>query len=364
MKKILLLTLTLALAACAAPPVAQPTAQTVPATTVPSTNAGAQTLTVMTHDSFATSESVLKQFESDNNVKVTVLKSGDAGSMLNKAILSKDAPLADVLFGVDNTFMSRALKAGIFEPYASPALASIPNRFKLDSENRLLPVDYGHVVINYDKAFLQDKGLTPPAALRELTDPKWKSLLIVQNPATSSPGLSFLLATIAAFPDGSDYTWQQFWTDLRANDVYISPDWNDAYYTQFSGSSGKGPRPLVVSYATSPAAEVFFSEGKLTEPPTGNLEGTAFEQVEFAGILKGTQNRALAEKFIDFMLGPAFQADIPLQMFVYPVQPDTPQPEVFVKFAQPPANAFSLTPDQIDAGREQWLEAWNKLVLK
>jgi thiamine transport system substrate-binding protein len=284
--------------------------------------------------------------------------------MLNKAILSKDAPLADVLFGVDNTFMSRALKAGIFEPYASPALASIPNRFKLDSENRLLPVDYGHVVINYDKAFLQDKGLTPPAALRELTDPKWKSLLIVQNPATSSPGLSFLLATIAAFPDGSDYTWQQFWTDLRANDVYISPDWNDAYYTQFSGSSGKGPRPLVVSYATSPAAEVFFSEGKLTEPPTGNLEGTAFEQVEFAGILKGTQNRALAEKFIDFMLGPAFQADIPLQMFVYPVQPDTPQPEVFVKFAQPPANAFSLTPDQIDAGREQWLEAWNKLVLK
>ncbi len=318
----------------------------------------------MTHDSFAVSESVLKQFEADNNVKVTVLKSGDAGSMLNKAILTRDAPLADALFGIDNTFMSRALNAGIFEPYASPALASIPDRFKLDKANRLLPVDYGHVVINYDKAFLQGKGLTPPAALRELTDPKWKGLLAVQNPATSSPGLAFLLATIAAFPEGSDYTWQQYWADLRANDVYVSPDWNDAYYTQFSGSSGKGPRPLVVSYATSPAAEVFFSEGKLAEPPTGNLEGTAFEQVEFAGILKGTKNRPMAEKFIDFLLSRPFQADIPLQMFVYPVQPDTPLPDVFTKFAQPPAQPFSLTPDQIDAGREQWLEAWNRLVLK
>lgn len=364
MKKIFLLSLALGLAACAAPPAAQPTAQTAPATAAPSTSAGEQALTVMTHDSFAVSEAVLKQFETDNNAKVTILKSGDAGSMLNKAILSKDAPLADVLFGVDNTFMSRALKAGIFEPYASPALATIPDRFKLDPENRLLPVDYGHVVINYDKAFLQEKGLTPPASLRELTDPKWRSLLAVQNPATSSPGLAFLLATIAAFPEGSDYTWQQFWSDLRANDVYISPDWNDAYYTQFSGSSGKGPRPLVVSYATSPAAEVFFSEGKLTTPPTGNLEGTAFEQVEFAGILKGAKNRPLAEKFIDFMLSQTFQADIPLQMFVYPVQPNTPQPDVFTQFAQPPAQPFTLTPDQIDAGREQWLEEWNSLVLK
>ncbi len=356
MKKIILSVITLLLAACAAPPAKTNTA--------PATSAPSQVLTVMTHDSFAVSESVLAQFERENNAKVTVLKSGDAGSMLNKAILSKDAPLADVLFGVDNTFLSRALNAGIFESYTSPALATIPDKFKLDGENRLLPVDYGHVVINYDKAFLQEKGLAPPASLRELADPKWKGMLVVQNPATSSPGLAFLLATVAAFPDGSDYTWQQFWQDLRANDVYVSPDWSDAYYTQFSGSSGKGPRPLVVSYATSPAAEVFFSEGKLTEPPTGNLAGTAFEQIEFAGILKGAKNRALAERFIDFMLSQTFQADIPLQMFVYPVQPDTPLPDVFVKFGQPVAQPFTLTPDQIDAGREQWLGAWNKLVLK
>jgi thiamine transport system substrate-binding protein len=324
----------------------------------------AQTLTVMTHDSFSMSEAVLAQFERDNNAEVSILKSGDAGSALNKAILSKNAPLADVLYGVDNTFLGRALGADIFEPFHSPALADIPQRFKLDPSDRLLPVDYGHVVVNYDKAFLASSGLQPPQSLRELADPKWKGALVVQNPATSSPGLAFLLATIAAFPEGSSYSWQQFWKDLRANDVYVSPDWSDAYYTQFSGSSGKGPRPLVVSYATSPAAEVYFSEGKLTEPPTGNLEGTAFEQVEFAGVLKGTRNRALAERFVDFLLSRAFQEDIPLQMFVYPVLPGAAQPEVFTTFAQPPERAYSLTPSQIDAGRESWIEEWTQIVLK
>ncbi|PJF47725.1 MAG: thiamine ABC transporter substrate-binding protein [Candidatus Thermofonsia Clade 3 bacterium] len=326
--------------------------------------AAPRTLTIMTHDSFSASEDVIAEFERTNNAKVVILKSGDAGSTLNKAILSKDAPLADVIYGVDNTFLGRALAADIVEPYNSPALADIPDRFKLDPQNRMLPVDYGHVIINYDKAYLQEKGLAPPTSLRELTEPQWKGKLVVQNPATSSPGLAFLLATIAAFPEGSAYDWKQFWRDLRANDVYVSPDWSDAYYAQFSGSSGKGPRPLVVSYATSPAAEVFFSEGKLEEPPTGNLEGTAFEQIEFVGILKGAKNRDLAEKWVDFMLSRRFQEDIPLQMFVYPVAQTAKWPEVFVKFGQPPAQAFSLTPEQIDQGRDQWIETWTQLVLK
>lgn len=351
--------LAVCLAACTvpAPPIRQP-AQAPPAPAQP------QTLVVMTHDSFNASEAVIREFEQANNVKVQILESGDTGSALNKAILSKATPLADVFYGVDNTFMSRALAADIFERYDSPMLAAIPGRFKLDEGNRLLPVDFGHVIVNYDKAFLAQKGLEPPRSLRELADPKWKGMLVVQNPATSSPGLAFLMATIAAFPDGSEYPWQQFWRDLRANEVYVSPDWEDAYYAQFSGSSGKGPRPLVVSYATSPAAEVFFSEGKLAEPPTGNVEGTAFEQIEFVGILKGTQKRALAEKWVDFMLSRRFQEDIPLQMFVYPVLPEAELPEVFVKFGQPPAQAYTLTPEQIDQGREQWIEAWTALVLK
>ncbi|MCS7087978.1 MAG: thiamine ABC transporter substrate-binding protein [Thermoflexales bacterium] len=330
----------------------------------PAPAAEPETLVIMSHDSFNVSESVIRQFEQAHNVKVQILESGDTGSALNKAILSKDAPLADVFFGVDNTFMSRALDADIFEPYASPRLAAIPERFKLDKTNRLLPVDYGHVMVNYDKAYFSARNLEPPRSLRDLADPRYKGLLVVQNPATSSPGLAFLMATIAAFPEGSAYPWTQFWADLRANDVYVSPDWEDAYFTQFSGSSGKGPRPLVVSYATSPAAEVVFSEGKLTEPPTGNVEGTAFEQIEFVGILKGTKKRALAEKWVDFMLSRTFQEDIPLQMFVYPVLPEAQLPEVFIKFGQPPANPLTLPPQQIHEGRERWIERWTEIVLR
>ena len=354
--------LTATLTACAAPPprTAQTTAApSANATTAAPVSGQAGVLNVLVHDSFSVSEAVLKKFEADNNVKVNVLKSGDAASVLNKAILSKGAPIADVLYGVDNTFLSRALGAEIFEPYASPALANIDDRYKLDPSNQLLPVDVGHVSINYDKSI----G-TPPADLRELADAKWRSKLIVENPATSSPGLAFLLATIAAFPEGSGYDWKQFWADLRANDVFVSPDWSDAYYTQFSGSSGKGPRPLVVSYQTSPPAEVYYSEGKLTEPPTANLEGTAFEQIEFVGILKGTKNRALAEKFVDFMLSPDLQKDIPLQMFVYPVVKDTPLPDEFVKFAPAPTKVFSLPAEQIDQNRDAWIEAWTRIVLR
>lgn len=324
------------------------------------------TLTLMTHDSFSVSEDVLKEFEQQEHVTVQVLKSGDAGSALNKAILSKSSPLADVFFGVDNTFLSRALKAGIFDAYAAPALAGIPDRFKLDPANTLLPIDYGYVTINYDKGFLAKNQLTLPAKLEELTKPEWKGKLVVENPTTSSPGLAFMLATIAQFGTSGSYTWLDYWKDLRANDVLVSDSWNDAYYTHFSGSSGKGPLPLVVSYATSPAAELVFSEAdpKPKEPPTGNMLAGSFLQVEFAGILKGTQQRALAERLIDFMLSKRFQEDVPLQMFVYPVLSAAAQPDVFTKFAQVPEQPLSVPPEQIDQNREQWLDAWTKAVLR
>jgi thiamine transport system substrate-binding protein len=324
------------------------------------------TLTLMTHDSFNVSEDVLKEFEQQAHVKVQVLKSGDAGSSLNKAVLSKSSPLADVFFGVDNTFLSRALKADIFDAYAAPALAGIPDRFKLDPANTLLPIDYGYVNINYDKDFLAKNQLALPTKLEDLTKPEWKGMLVVENPATSSPGLAFMLATIAQFGTSGSYTWLDYWKDLRANDLLVSDSWNDAYYTHFSGSSGKGPRPLVVSYATSPAAELVFSEAdpKPAEPPTGNLLAGSFLQVEFAGILKGTQQRALAERLIDFMLSKRFQEDVPLQMFVYPVLPDAALPDVFAKFAQVPEQPLSVPPEQIDQNRELWLDAWTKTVLR
>ncbi|NNJ09488.1 thiamine ABC transporter substrate-binding protein [Chloroflexales bacterium ZM16-3] len=357
MKRLIPLIFTaLLLAACGQPAASEPTAAP----------AAGQTLTVMAHDSFSVSEGVLAAFEAQSGAKVQVLKAGDAGSALNQAILSKSAPLADVFFGVDNTFLSRALAADIFMPYESPALADIPAELRLDPSNSLLPVDFGYVNINYDKATLTKDGLTPPASLEELTKPEWKGKLVVENPATSSPGLAFLLATIDHFGETGAYTWKDYWRDLRVNEVFVSNDWSDAYYTQFSGSSGAGPYPLVVSYATSPAAEVYFSEGKLTEPPTGNLlpPGGSFRQVEFVGILKGTKNEALAKQFVDFMLGAQFQADIPLQMFVYSALPAAPQPELFAQFAEVPAQSVGLTPAQIEAGREGWITAWTEVVLR
>jgi len=373
----LFLALALLLAGCgqpatsspAPPPVITPATSSVPMDSSPLPTgepAAGGRLVVMAHDSFNVSAEVLATFERQTGAKVELLRAGDAGSVVNQAILSQGAPLADVIFGVDNTFLSRALAADILEPYASPALAGLPADLRLDLSDRLLPVDYGYVVINYDRAALAAAGLQPPADLRDLTRPEWAGKLVVENPATSSPGLAFLLATVAHFGETGDYTWEQFWADLRANDVAVSDDWSDAYYTQFSGSSGKGPRPLVVSYSTSPAAEVFFSEGALSEPPTGVLfvPGGSFRQVEFAGILKGTQNRALAERFVDFMLGPSFQADIPLQMFVYPASPDAALPDVFTRFAAVPAQEPGLDPAAIDAGREGWIARWTEIVLR
>jgi thiamine transport system substrate-binding protein len=326
------------------------------------TPAGPQTLTVMTHDSFAISEEVVAEFEQGNKVDVVFLASGDAGEALNKAILTKDAPLADLLFGVDNTFLSRALEAGILETYQSPALADIPDEFKLDPTNQLTPVDYGDVCINFDKAYFAENNLPVPQTLEDLTKPEYKDLLVIENPATSSPGLAFLLGTRAHFGDAT----LDYWRDLRANGVVVVDGWETAYYTNFSGSSGKGPQPMVVSYATSPAAEVIFADPPLDDAPTASIIGpdTCFRQTEFIGILKGTKHRALAEKLVDFMLSARFQEDMPLQMFVFPVNPSAKLPDAFTKYAQIAEQPASLSPEEIAANRDAWIDEWTNTVLK
>ena len=319
----------------------------------------------MTHDSFAVSEEMLKSFEEKNNAKVVFLQSGDAGAVLNRAILTKDAPLADLLFGVDNTFLSRALEADIFESYQSSALADIDDSFKLDSTHRATPVDYGDVCINYDKAYFAGNNLPVPESLEDLIKPEYSGLLVVENPATSSTGLAFLLTTVAHFED----SFLDFWSALKENDVVVVDGWETAYYTNFSGSSGHGPQPMVVSYATSPAAEVIFAEKPLDDAPTASILGpdTCFRQIEFVGILKGTsqaRRRELAEKFVDFMLGKQFQEDMPSQMFVYPVNPDAELPEEFIKYAQVPSQPATLAPEEIAANRDRWIQEWTDVVLK
>ena len=216
-------------------------------------------LTVMTHDSFSVSEEVIAVFESANNIKVNFVKGGDAGATLNRLILeslSGGTPSADVFFGLDNTFLSRALEQDLLESYDAPLLAQIPAEFKLDPENRALPVDYGDVCINYDKAWFAEKAIPLPDSLAELADPQYAGLLAVENPSTSSPGLAFMLASIAEFGEDG---WLDWWQKMKENGVVVTSDWETAYYTNFSGSSGRGAQPMVVSYASSPAAELIYA---------------------------------------------------------------------------------------------------------
>ncbi len=318
-------------------------------------------LVLVTHESFAVSDEVFAAFTDETGLTVEIVRAGDAGSMVNQAILTKGAPLGDVIFGVDNTFLSRAVAEGIFEPYESPRAAGVPDELRQDPA--VTPIDFGDVCLNYDKADLAAAGVPPPTSLRDLVEPAYRGLLVVENPATSSPGLAFLLATIAVFPEDAAYTWRDFWADLRANDVAVAAGWEEAYYSTFSFSGGD--RPLVVSYASSPPAEVIFAEG---EPPaevsTGVVTDGCFRQIEFAGILAGTDRVEDAEELIDFMLSPAFQEDVPLNMFVFPALAEAEIPAVFLEHTVIPDRAITVEPARIEAGREAWIETWTEIVLR
>jgi thiamine transport system substrate-binding protein len=356
----------LVLAACgpAATPTEEPAAAATPAPTTPPEP---RTVRLMTHDSFDISEDVLNAFESQYNARVEILKAGDAGVVLNQAILSKDNPLADLLYGVDNTLLSRALEADIFVPYESPVLEEIPDRLELDEEHRALPVDYGDVCLNYDKAWFETAGLEPPTQLEVLTEPDYEGLTVVQNPATSSPGLAFMLTTIGYFGETGDTTWLDYWAALRDNDVLITEGWSAAYYEQFTyGSGGSGDRPVVLSYASSPPVEVHFSDEPFEEAPTGVVvgDGSCFRQIEFVGVLRGAQNPDLAQAWIDFMLSESFQEDIPLHMFVFPANENAELPEVFARFAIIPDNPITIAYTAIETNREAWIDAWTETALQ
>ncbi len=320
-----------------------------------------KTITIMTHDSFSISKGVVAKFEKKFHAKLVILKSGDGGEALNKAILSKNNPLGDIFYGVDNTFFTRALKADIFVPYAPSHLEDIDNKLKLDSDNRLVPVDFGDVCLNYDIKWFKEHNKKPPVMLEDLIKDEYKGLVVVENPATSSPGLAFLFVTISRFGEKG---YLEYWEKLKANDVLIVNGWKEAYWGKFTAAS-KGNRPIVVSYASSPPAEVFYSEGKVQTPPTAIVieNGSAFRQIEFAGILKGTAHMELAKKTMDFLLSKEFQEDIPLQMFVFPANKKAELPEVFKKFAEITDKPGFLSPELIDTRRDTWISEWTEKLL-
>jgi thiamine transport system substrate-binding protein len=315
------------------------------------------TITLMTHDSFNVSKSVLREFTRTSGIKVRVLRAGDAGQALNQAILTKDAPLADVLYGVDNTFLSRALDNGIYESYRARDLDLVPSDYVLDPRHRVTPIDRADVCINDDKQWLADHHLARPTSLDDLAKPAYRGLLVVENPATSSTGLSFLLATIAKFGEDG---WRSYWARLRANDVLVVDGWEQAWYEHFTAASGHGDRPLVASYASSPPDTVNKAG---THARAGTLLSSCFQQIEFAGVLRGTEHRRAARKVIDFMLSQAFQSDVS-QMYVFPVRKGASVPPAFAKFAEVADDPLVVSSEQIDRNRERWIREWTDTVVR
>ncbi len=321
-----------------------------------------KTVTVVAYDSFTPSKEVLAAFTKQSGIAVKLITGGDTGELVNKAILTRDDPLGDVLYGVDSSFFSRAVSEGLFEPYQSAAAAGINPAFTaLVPGHQVTPVDYGDVCINYDKAVLVAKGIAAPESLADLAKPEYRNLLVVENPATSSPGLAFMMASVATFGDNG---WAGYWKKLRANGVKVVSGWDEAWNTEFSAGEGKGARPIVVSYASSPPAAVLYGpDPKATETPIGVAAATCFRQVEFVGVLRKAKNKKAARAFIDFAIGQQFQEDLPLSMFVFPVRTNTKLPELFTKFAVVPASPLNVPAQKISQNRERWIDEWTTTVL-
>jgi thiamine transport system substrate-binding protein len=318
-------------------------------------------VTLLTHDSFDVSRSVVEAFERERGIDLRIVAAGDAGQLVNRAILTAGNPEGDVLFGVDDNLLHQAIDASVFEPYESPRLERVDDAYELDPTHAVTPVDRGDVCLNVDLAWFAERGTGPPSSLEALTDPAYRGLAVVENPATSTPGLAFLLATIARFGDPG---WQDFWRRLRANGVLVVDGWEQAYFGEFSGAGGgEGERPVVVSYATSPVAEVVLAEEPLDEAPTAAVTGSCYRQVEFAGVLAGTDRPEEAREVIDFLLSRRFQEDVPLRMFVFPVADDAELPPEFERWAPEIRSPLALDPERVAAEREAWVGTWTDLML-
>ena len=315
---------------------------------------------LVTHDSFAVSKAVKQAFERETGFTLRILQGGDANETLNKALLTAGDPQGDVIFGIDDSILSRALDADLLDEYRSPELSTLQPDFS-SPDAHVTPVDHGEVCLNVDRAWFASHRVQPPAGLADLVLARYRDLLVVENPATSSPGLAFLLATVATFGD----RWETYWRGLRANGVRVVDGWEEAYTQQFSGAAGSpGKRPIVVSYASSPAAEVIFSSRPLATAPTAAVEAGCYRQVEYAGILRGAHNEKGARALVDFMLSQRFQADVPGSMFVYPVREGVPLPKPFVRYAVVPEDPLELPAEEVDANRDRWVARWTDIVVR
>lgn len=319
---------------------------------------GSGEVVLVTHDSFALPSEVIEGFTEQTGYSLLVQPSGDAGELTNQLVLTKESPIGDAVFGIDNTFASRAVNEGVLAPYRPDTLPEGAAEFALpgDGAAYLTPVDYGDVCVNIDDTWFAEYDIEPPQTLRDLTDPVYEDLFVTPGATSSSPGLAFLLATIAEFgPTG----WQDYWADLMANGARVTSGWTDAYTVDFTAGGGDGDRPIVLSYASSPPFTI--PEGEDT-PTTSALLDTCFRQVEYAGVLEGATNPQGAQALVDYLLTDEVQAAIPDSMYVFPVSTEVELPEVWARWAEVAPDPLSLDLALIEENREAWVREWADIV--
>ena len=322
-----------------------------------------ETVVLVTYDSFALPDAAAEEFTRRTGAEIEVVATGDAGTMLTTALLAAGSPEGDVIFGIDNTLATRAMSEDLLEPLDAggslpSGLDAVPERYRLDGDagDRLVPIDSGDVCFNYDTTWFAEHDLAPPTTLDQLAEPAYRDLVVTSSPVTSSPGLAFVIGTVAAYGEDG---WLDYWSRLKDNGIRVRPSWDDAYYTDYTVSGGD--RPIVLSYASSPPVEVVFSEGALSEPSSAVMTGSCTEQIEYAGVLRGAANPELAHELLEFMLSPEWQRELPLSNFVFPVL-DVELPEEFVRFATPAESPLRVDPATIDARRDEWIEQWRELM--
>ena len=311
-----------------------------------------ESIDLVVYDAFLAPEGAFERFKDETGITVNILTTADTGTMVSQAVLTSGDPVGDVMFGIDNTFLCKALNNDVFLPYIPSTWGELSDPLKLDPTGRVTPVDYGDICLNYWKGHFE----APPKSIADLTNPIFSSEFVTQNPETSAPGMGFLLSSIAVFGDD----WENFWTELRANDIAIRSGWSEAYYEDFYSKE----RNIVTSYATSPVAEYIFADPPVESPPTAIIADSCFRSVEFTGILRGTDSPAASALLVDFLTSVYFQELIPETNFVLPANKNAELPEVFSLFLEEIPNSVTISPDLIDAKRNIWTERWTELVLR
>ncbi len=310
-----------------------------------------------THDSWAMPKPLVRAFEEDTGLDLVVVPNGDAGQLTNKLVLTKDAPIADVVYGLDNTFASRALDAGVLANDAATDAPASASDYELpgDARRALAPVDWGDVCVNVDDAWFADQGKPEPRTLDDLTKPAYEGLFSTPSAATSSPGFAFLLSTVAAYGEDG---WQDYWRDLMDNGARVAGSWTDAYEGDFT-ASGQGDRPIVLSYNSSPPFTV--PEGG-SKPTTSALLDTCFRQVEYAAVLDGAKNPDGAREVVAWLQSRAVQEALPDNMYVFPVDDGATLPPLWAKYAEPAPKPFTVDPGVVTEQRDDWIREWTDVT--